>query len=146
MKRFAIFIVIIVIFGLSGGYIYAQVQNDKLSQPFELTVGDWVANRIESKFLINQDHFSAPTHVSYDKENNVILVEIYGGRGDVSRARESLLKWWDFIKNSLIPHIKNSYNIELLELDFTVVYYDSNRNGEWKEIIRMEEGRLLLPQ
>jgi len=144
MKKFVVFIVIIMIFGLSG-YIYAQVGSDKLSQPFTLTVGDWASFRIESMILVNRDALNAPTYSYYDKEKDVIVVKIYGARGNVNWAKESLIEFWDFIQEQCIPSIQNVHGIDLLKTDFIVIYFDRTARDGAKEIIRMEGGRLLLP-
>lgn len=146
MKKYLIFAIVIVLSFALSIFIYAESGPERLSQPFTLTVGDWIAFKTESMIRGNTDQLGAPTYVNYDKDLKIVVVEIYGQRYQVEDAKESLLSWWEYIKNDCTQYLKDFYDIEVLETDFTVIYYNRKARGGPKEIIRMESGKLLLPQ
>ena len=146
MKKYLIFTIVIVLSFALSIIIYAESGPERLSQPFTLTVGDWIAFKTESMIRGNTDQLTAPTYVNYDKDLKIVVVEIYGGRSQVEGAKESLLNWWEYITNNCAPYLKDFYGIEILETDFTVIYFDRTVRDGPKEIIRMEAGKLLLPQ
>jgi len=133
--------------------IQAQETNP-LSKPYNITTGDWFSYRLSEMIRINPD-LSALTLVSYDKEQDLIIVTIYGGRNAIegirsSRnqkaeggAKESLLKWCEYIESIYITRIEKDYEVKLKAEDFIVIYI-YQKTG--KEIIRMEKGQLVLPK
>jgi hypothetical protein len=146
MKKYLIFTIVIILGFALSIFIYAGPGQERLSQPFTLTVGDWVAFKTESMIRGDVDQLTAPTYVNYDKDLKIVVVEIYGARYEVEGAKESLLMWCNYIKDKCTKYLKDFYGIEVLETDFTVIYYDRKARGGPKEIIRMEAGKLLLPQ
>jgi len=142
MRRLAALFTLLLIFGL---YDFTGAGNRELSQPYTLTAGDWLAYRLSEFIRTYSDKLSAPTMLSYDQKRGVILVEIFGGCKSVEEAKEDLLKWCDFIREIYIPYAKKSYGLALSMSDYIVVYYNREASG-WPEMIRMEGGRLLLPQ
>jgi len=142
MKKFIISIIILI--ALFSGIGYAQTKNERLSKPFTLTIGDWIAFKTESMIRGNPD-LSAPTYVNYDKKSNVIFVEIYGSRSHVEGAKETLLNWWNYITEPCSMYLKDFYNLEIIDTDFTVIYFNKTAKDGPKEIIRLEAGKLLLP-
>ena len=142
MKKLAILFTVLLILGSCS---FVEAENKGLSQPYTVTAGEWLAYRLSEFIRVHSDRLSAPALFNYDKKREVILVEIFGACESVDGAREDLLKWCDFIQKIYIPYAKESYGLDLCVSDYIVVYYNKEASG-WPEMIRMEEGKLLLSQ
>lgn len=155
MRKCGILLCMALVLGLVG---FAEAVDDALSRPYKVTLGDWLAYRLSEIIRTNPlfsmtavDHdepsFFIPTLVSYDREREIIVVEVYGNRNSVTEAKKSLLEWWSLVENRHIPDAEKNYGIKLHKADYTIVYFYPDRvKHELKEMIRMEDGKLLLPQ
>jgi len=147
MKRFLVLLAFVSTMGFA---IYSKAETSKLSQPYRVSFGDWVAYRLSDMIRINED-LSAPTLVEYDKIKKKIVVKIYGSRARIEEtsfergAKGSLQAWWKFIKNRHIPVVEKNYGVKLKEEDYIVIYLNRKAKGGPKEIIRIEDGKTLLP-
>lgn len=141
MKKLLIITVIIVIFIFS-----INGQSNNLLKEYSITTGDMIAFKLNDFFRINIEKYSAPTMVSYNKKMNKIEIKIYGSRANVEGAKSSLIEWWEFISEKLIPLIYKEYDIELKKKDFIIIYIDRKWDTGPKEILRMESEKIIIPE
>ncbi len=142
MKSLITFVVAVLLLGFVSS---ARAENLQLSEPYTLTVGDWLAFQL-NEMIRGSDELPPGTVVRYDKPSGVILVEIFGKRKTVKDAKQSIKDCWEFIENQHIPVMEKNYNVSLGESDYTIVYYHQKRKSGPTEVVRMVEGNLLLPQ
>ncbi|HUU89229.1 MAG TPA: hypothetical protein VMX17_15955 [Candidatus Glassbacteria bacterium] len=149
MKNFShLFVILLIV--LAGNVTMAEESN--LSKPFDWTVGDWVAYclsqdvrvKIENQQAKYQDPAaSASVITKYDREKEIIIVEIYGGRNKIEKGKSSINYWLSYIRNFHIKRVSTQYNISLNENDYKIIYYNRETG---KEIIRLEKEQFLLPK
>ncbi len=142
MKAVAILFTLILLLGTGN---ITAAGNDQLDQPYSLTLGDWLAFQL-SDMIRNNEELEEPANVSFDRNMDIILVEIFGRRRKVNDAKEAVLNCWNYIEEQHIPAVRKNHDITLLESDYVIVYYNRRGDDGPTEIIRMEEGNLLLPQ
>jgi len=132
--------------------IQAQEKSSSLSQSFSWTNGDWAAYCLSQKckkIIENQQakyqnpSASASVFVRYDRKKHVIFVEIFGGRKQIEKGKNSISYWLTHIQKEYIEGMSKDYNILLSESDFILIYYNREQN---KEIIRLENEQFLLPK
>lgn len=143
MKFFISLLTVILILGTGNTVVTAG--NAQLAQPYSLTLGDWLAFQL-SDMIRNNEELDEPANVTFDKTSDIILVEISGKRKKVNNAKEAVMDCWDFIQEQHIPSVEKNYDITLLESDYVIVYYNKRSKDGPTEIIRLEQGNLLLPQ
>jgi hypothetical protein len=143
MKFLVSLLTVILILGTGNSIVMAG--NSQLDQPYSLTLGDWLAFQL-SDMIRNNEELDDPTNVTFDKTSDVILIEIFGKRKKVNNAKEAVMDCWNFVQEQHIPSVEKNYDITLLESDYVIVYFNKRSKDGPTEIIRLEEGNLLLPQ
>lgn len=122
--------------------VTALAAGDKLSQSASITVGDLVAMQIESLLRIRSEFSDAPVAVTYDRSKKQLVVTIAGGREGVEGAKEALEKVKVLLVTEIAYSIKKSRSIDLVEDDFTLVYFNRRKN---QELVRREGGKFVMP-
>jgi len=146
MKKLLLLFSIITILGVFN-IIYSQPSesNNKLSQPYMITNGDWIAYNL-SEYLRMRLDLNAPIRVTFDRKDTIIVIKIYGARKIVEDAKGSLNNFLDAIRIFNFVEAKANYGIDLYDNNYTIIYYNREAQGGPKEIIRMEKGKLQIPQ
>lgn len=120
----------------------ALAAGDKLNQATSIVLGDLVAMQIEGLLRIRGEFSDAPVTVTYDRTKKHLVVTVAGGREGVEAAKEALEKVKVLLVTEIGYAIKKSRSIDLVEEDFTLVYFNRRKN---QELVRREGGKFVMP-
>lgn len=149
MKRAAI---VLLLLALSSTKATAQSEVDTsatelpravLSKVYAPTLGEMVAQTI-TQVLVVFKPIDAPMLAVYDKGMKKVELSVMGGRNSVDGAKQSL----DELREKGYPLIAlvvgQTYHVSIDDADITLVYV--NRLDSYKEVVRRENGRYVVPE
>ena len=139
MFRSTVFIVLV--FTIT---IFSQQNKNTLdlSSDYQMKVGDYCALLL-NETLKSNTNLDASIISTFDTENNTLDLNIFGGRGTVEGARETLNLYWNNIEKSFIPYVKKRFNTLLNKSDFRILYF--NRTDGNKLILQLLNGQIVVP-
>jgi hypothetical protein len=116
--------------------------NSALNSNYQMKIGDYCALLLFQVLKANSE-LDSPLLSTFDIENNNIELKIFGARGTVEGARETLNVYWENIEVSFIPYVEKRFSLLLNKEDFKISYY--NRNDRYKLIVQLINGQIVVP-
>jgi hypothetical protein len=101
----------------------AAAQTPALNAPVALKTGDVAVFVLDNMLRVRQD-LSDPAIVTYEPDPGIIDIEIFGGSGNVERAKNIVAQHWEFIRAIPIPYIQRRFSVQLTEKSFRIMYYE----------------------
>lgn len=137
---------IIVLIVFSSLTLLAQPGQSQLnlSSTYQFKIGDYTAILLNG-FIRGNSKFYDPIICTYEPGPNTIDVEIYGEKGEVEGARESINEYWNFIKSSFIPYAQRRLGVSLNENSFRIMYCDRTAVSKTKLILQFINGQFVVP-
>ena len=149
MRRLAVSMLLV---GIVSTIAHAQTPADTaateypratLSKVYAPTLGEMVAQTITQTLVVLKP-IDAPILAAYDRQEKKIELAVMGSRGSVDSARQTL----DELRVKGYPLIAYfvgvTYHVSVDDTDVTLVYL--NRYDNYKEVVRRENGRYVVPE
>ena len=115
--------------------------SEALAKPYVLKLGEMVA--IYARQALIAGGFSdVPVITFYNRDRQTVGVAVYGTRGTVDGAKESLDKYRAFLTDTFAAMAEGMYGVKLGDSDFTLIYY--NHYDKNKELVRRENGQYVI--
>ena len=143
MKKLILFVSFVLII-VAFGTVHAKEKKNILSAEASLTVGQSIAIFMNGVVddLQKLAEYEAPVIISYFKDKDLVVVIIMGSRKTVDGAKKSMEDFNSKVMKNLIELIKQFYNIEMTEHDYSVIY----KNKYTKKLMLQKiDGKFLIP-
>jgi hypothetical protein len=151
MKSRALIMTAVAAIGLLSAVV---AQDTRLTVNYVIAKGDWVAWRLGELIRLDADIARAnkkdvaavaPATVGFDRDKGTVVIRIYGTRGTVEGAKETILDYQGRLEKRYNPEIMAVCNVSMTQSDYTITYFNRDAEGGPREIVRMEGDKLVVP-
>jgi hypothetical protein len=132
------------IFLLSTIRLQAQTTTVNLNSAYQMRIGDYAA-LILPELLKVHPQLDAPVVATFEPDPGTIDVEIFGGRGNVEGAKETVQGYLQFLVSTHMPYVAKKFGLKLTDQDYRILYYDRTNRGGPKLILKYIKGQFTLP-
>lgn len=121
----------------------AEAQAPTLASTFEVQLGDYVAVLIP-EFLRLNPVVQEPVLVTYEPDEGVLDVEIFGRAGSAEAARRAIEGMGQYVTEWVNPYLERRFGLALTGNDYRFLYYNSG-GDELQLILQWSKGQFVMP-
>lgn len=117
-----------------------------LTKPYTPTLGETIATDMAmllDAMRANDQWPGSPTTVQYDKKAGRIEITILGSKASVDAAKKEVDDFWRRYFDIVTYRAETQYGVKLEDADFRLRYL--NKGQEYAEVLKRENGKILLP-
>lgn len=119
-----------------------------LSDSYEMSEGEMVAIQLniygQTKWKTSIEQNDAPFLAHYNKEDDYIVVQIYGATDKIQPARDMIDLLRRLLDKDFIPWVKNVHDVDMIPNDVKFIYRNRTEEG-MRQILYWQNGKFIFP-